>query len=219
MKKTVIISAGGIGKRMNADIPKQFLNINDRPIIFHTIELFHRFDSEMQIIVVLPSDYFQFFKDLVEEFELKIPVEIVEGGEERFHSIRNGLNVAVGDLIAVHDAVRPLVSQKVVKDVFESAAKFGAAIPVIPLKESIRELIDEGSRAVKRNNFRIVQTPQIFKAEILKTAYQQNYQPDFTDDASVVESKGHKIHLIEGNFENIKITTPEDLKIAECLMK
>lgn len=219
MKKTVIISAGGIGKRMNADIPKQFLNINDRPIIFHTIELFHRFDTAIQIIVVLPLDYIPFFKDLVAENNFKIPIEIVEGGEERFHSIQNGLNVAVGDLIAVHDAVRPLVSQKVVKDVFESAAEFGAAIPVISLKESIRETTDNGSKALNRNNFRIVQTPQIFEAEILKAAYQQNYQPDFTDDASVVESKGHKIHLVEGNFENIKITTPEDLKIAECLMK
>jgi len=215
IKRSVIISAGGIGKRMGTEVPKQFLLIKGKPIIMHTIEKFHAFDAAMEIVVVLPESYVPQWESLCQKHLFTIDHKVVSGGEERFHSIQNGLTEISGDIIAVHDAVRPLVSETVIRNCFAAAEKSGAAIPVLTISESLRKIEHEKSFAVNREDFRIVQTPQCFTAEIIVKAYQQHYSKLFTDDASVVEAAGNQIYLVEGNSENIKITTPQDLKFAE----
>jgi len=213
-KRSVIITAGGIGKRMGTEIPKQFLLLKGKPIILHTIEKFHAFDRSMEIIVVLPDFYIPQWEILCQKFLFTVEHKVVTGGAERFYSIQNGLMETSGDIIAVHDAVRPCVSNEVIGNCFRAAEKFGAAIPVLSITESLRKLDGENSTAVNREDYKIVQTPQCFKTEILQTAYRQTYSKLFTDDASVVEASGQKIQLVQGNRENIKITTPEDLKLA-----
>ncbi len=219
IEKTVIISAGGIGKRMGAAIPKQFLNINSRPVLFHTIEKFYQFDANIQIIVVLPANQIDYWKALCKKNDFKVEHAIVKGGKERFFSVKNGLAVAKGEVIGVHDAVRPLVSTRVINDCFAMALDKGAAIPVFDISESIRKVESSASVAVDRNNYKLVQTPQCFQSKILKAAYGLDYSDQFTDDASVVEKNGNQIHLIKGNEENIKITRPIDLRVAETLMR
>ncbi|NOQ71538.1 MAG: 2-C-methyl-D-erythritol 4-phosphate cytidylyltransferase [Crocinitomix sp.] len=216
--RTVIISAGGIGKRMGARIPKQFLNLNNRPVLFHTIEKFAQFDPEIQIIVVLPANQIDYWKALCSKNNFLIEHAIVKGGKERFFSVKNGLALAKGKVIGVHDAVRPLVSEAVIANCFATALEKGAAIPVFDINESIREINSNGSIAVNRNNYKLVQTPQCFQNEILKSAYALEFSEQFTDDASVVEKNGTTIHLIEGNEANIKITRPIDLRMAETLI-
>lgn len=219
MSKTAIITAGGIGKRMGSTIPKQFLMIKGKPLLCWTIQQFYDFDSEIQIIVSLPKDWMEFWKDLCIENQFSIIHQLVEGGTERFHSIQNALTFAKGDLIAIHDGVRPLVSQELIKKGFETAAIQGSAIPVIGLKESIREVTGSLSCAAPRSNYRIVQTPQTFKKEIIHQAYKQIFDVNMTDDACLVESSGVKVELIDGDTKNIKVTDQVDFALAELLMK
>lgn len=219
-QKIAIIVAGGKGERMNADIPKQFLEIKGRPILMHTLDIFYQFDATMQLILVLPAVQIDFWKNLCQKHNFTLPHKIVEGGNARFYSVKNGLqNIKTPSLVAIHDGVRPLVSADTIARCFETAAKFGAAIPVIDLVDSIRQITDNGSKAVDRNAYKLVQTPQIFDTEMLTEAYNQKFSPLFTDDASVVEAFGRKIQLVEGNRENIKITTAYDLDMAEILLK
>jgi len=217
--KITIIVAGGKGERMNADIPKQFLEIQGKPILMHTLEVFCSFDASMQLILVLPAVQIDFWKNLCKKHNFTLPHQIVEGGQARFYSVKNGLEIVKSPaLVAIHDGVRPLVSHQTIARCFDAAEKFDAALPVVDIVDSIRKLTENGSHSVDRNTYKLVQTPQIFDAELLKKAYEQEFSTLFTDDASVVEVLGTKIHLVEGNRENIKITTEFDLKIAESIM-
>ncbi len=214
MDKAVIIVASGKGLRMGGDIPKQFLPVGGRPILMQTIDRFHEYDPAMQIIVVLHHDWTDYWRELCIQYGFTLPVTVAEGGKERFHSVRNGLALVDDSrtLVGVHDGVRPYVSTEVIARCYDTAAVKGAAIPVIDVYETLRELTPEGSRTVPRSQYKLVQTPQVFQTALLRQAYNQRYNSGFTDDASVVESIGHGIALVEGNRENIKITTRADLK-------
>lgn len=204
---------------MGASKPKQFIELKGKPILQHTIELFKAYDDTIKMIVVLPMHDIQTWKRICEERGYTIDYDIAVGGKERFHSIKQGLQFCdKGALVAIHDGVRPFVSTDVVAKCFEVAEKEGAALPVMQINESLREITQEGSKHANRDKYVIVQTPQVFKSDLIKEAYRQDYITSFTDDASVLESMGHKIHLVEGNPENIKITRPEDLEMAEYLL-
>ena len=218
MKKQLIIVAGGKGLRMGGEVPKQFLPVNGKPVLMLTIETFHRFDPGMKIILVLPKEQQAYWNDLCTEYQFRIPYLLADGGDTRFHSVKNGLALADDDgLIGVHDGVRPFVSQEVISRCFDTANINKAAIPVIDVVETIRKISGEQSETVDRNSYKLVQTPQVFITSLLKKAYGQEYTPLFTDDASVVEAMGMKVTLVEGNRENIKITTPFDMIIAKAL--
>ena len=220
MNKIAIIVAGGKGERMNADVPKQFLEIKGKPILIHTLEAFMNFDASLQLILVLPAAQFEFWKTLCKKHALNIPHQIVAGGQSRFQSVKNGLDaVKVPAIVAIHDGVRPLVSKETISRCFDAAAKFGAAIPTMDSIESIRFVDASGSKSVDRNAYKMVQTPQVFDAELLKKAYEQEFSVLFTDDASVVEAMGIAVQLVDGNRENIKITTEFDLIVAERLLE
>jgi 2-C-methyl-D-erythritol 4-phosphate cytidylyltransferase len=218
--KTVIIVAGGRGKRMGYDIPKQFLKLNNTPILLLTMLRFYSYDSKIKIILALPEDEIRTWETIKSQTFNVPPHIIVEGGKERFFSVKNSLaHVRKGEIVAIHDSVRPFVSIETISRCFKNAKKSGAAVPVIPLTESIRYFENEDkSLAVSREKYKIVQTPQVFMSNILKPAYAQPYSKDFTDDASVVEKFGHPVSSVEGNSENIKITTPLDMKIAAIIM-
>ena len=219
MDKAVIIVAGGKGLRMGGDLPKQFLPLQGKPVLMHTIDTFYKWDSSVCIVLVIPEEHGSYWKMLCKELNFTVPHRVVYGGETRFHSVRNGLREVEGEgLVAVHDGVRPFVSPEVISSCFTAAEAFGAAIPVIPMIESVREIIREESRPFDRNRLCIVQTPQVFRADILRKAYEQPYDERFTDDASLVEASGHAIRLVDGNRENIKITTPMDLQYAETTL-
>lgn len=218
MKYTVIIVAGGKGMRMGSEIPKQFLPIGGKPILMRTIEAFYGFNSGLQLIVVLPESEQAYWKEICNDYSFVIEHQVVSGGDSRFESVSNGLKQAVGNYIAIHDGVRPFVSNAVIERCFASVIEFRAIVPVIDPVESIRQVTPDGSMAVDRSNCKLVQTPQVFQADILKEAYKQSFNPLFTDDASVVEASGYKIHLVEGNRENIKVTTPFDLLISTALL-
>jgi 2-C-methyl-D-erythritol 4-phosphate cytidylyltransferase len=219
MKDYVIIVAGGSGSRMNSTLPKQFMELNGRPIICHTIERFYQYNPEMEIVVVLSGDYLQFWDDLRRTIRFHIPHQLVSGGSERFFSVKNGLAVIKdARVIGIHDAVRPMVSVRTIDRCYHTAADHKTAVPVITINDTLREVESGMSKTVDRNKFRIVQTPQCFEAVVLKAAFEQVYKPEFTDDATVVEFYGEKINLIEGNKENIKITTPEDLDLAHAIL-
>ena len=218
MKYSVIIVAGGKGLRMGGDLPKQYIPIQGKPILMRTIEAFHQFNAAMQIILVLPADHQSYWKELCTQYSFTIKHEVAQGGETRFHSVNNGLQLAKGEIVGVHDGVRPFVSQEVIERCYKMTEKTGATIPVIPVVESVRLVQDGQSEAVNRDAYRLVQTPQVFSAEVLRKAYMQEFNSLFTDDASVVEAAGHAITLVEGNRENIKITTPFDLKISSALL-
>ena len=218
MKKFVIIVAGGSGERMGSEMPKQFLRIQNKPIIIHTIDKFRETLPEADLILVLPSKEVTAWEKIAEEFNVK-GISIAEGGSNRFQSVKAGLAYVEKDsLVAVHDGVRPFVNSTTILNAFSGAKANRACIPVIKISESIREVTGEETRGRDRENFRIVQTPQCFHSELLKQAYQQEYRDNFTDDASVVEAFGVKVSLVDGNQENIKITHPFDLKVAESLM-
>ena len=218
-QKIALIVAGGKGERMNANIPKQFLEIQGKPILMHTLEAFYRFDVTIQLILVLPSVQIEFWDGLCKKHAFTLPHQIIEGGNARFYSVKNGLDIITKpSLVAVHDGVRPLVSLETIARCFEAAEKFDAAIPVVDLVDSIRHITKTGSQSVDRNLYKLVQTPQVFDSKLLKEAYEQDFSPLFTDDASVIEALGKPIHLVEGNRENIKITTEFDLRIAETLL-
>lgn len=219
-QKIAIIVAGGKGERMNADIPKQFLEIKARPILMHTLGVFRKYDAAMQLILVLPAVQIDFWKELCKKHAFKLEHTIVNGGQTRFESVKNGLQrVELPALVAVHDGVRPLVSVETIERCFAAAQEFDSAIPVIDLVDSIRQVTAEGSVSVDRTAYKLVQTPQVFDGGLLKKAYEQEFSALFTDDASVVENMGRKIHLVEGNRENIKITTAMDLEMAEVILK
>lgn len=218
MTHTVLIVAGGKGLRMGSDLPKQFLPIGGKPVLMHTIEAFHHFDRTMKIILVLPQEQQTYWQELCAKHSFVIEHTVVDGGETRFHSVNNGLLVFNSGLVGVHDGVRPFVSPEVIKRCYELAAIKKAVIPVIDVVETVRHITETGSETVSRNDYKLVQTPQVFDAELLKQAYAQEYTPFFTDDASVVEAMGVSVCLAEGNRENIKITTPFDLKISSALV-
>lgn len=220
----IIIVAGGKGLRMGSDIPKQFLPIGGKPVLMRTLERFRAYSSALQIILVLPEAQQDYWRQLCEEYHFDVEHQIANGGQTRFHSVQNGLALVPDDaegVVGVHDGVRPFPSIEVIRNCYETARTAKAVIPVIPVVETVRQLISNGqvsSRTVPRDEYRLVQTPQTFDIQLLKAANEQPYNDGFTDDASVVESYGYAITLVEGNRENIKITTPYDLKIAEVLI-
>lgn len=206
--------------RMGSELPKQFLPIGGKPVLMHTLEAFHRFDSAIDLILVLPEEQQGYWKQLCEKHRFTIRHLIANGGETRFHSVKNGLAlVSGGGLVGVHDGVRPFVSQEVIRRCYDRAATEKAVIPVVDVVETVRQVTESGSRTVNRDDYKLVQTPQVFDADLLRRAYAQDFKPFFTDDASVVEAMGVPVYLVEGNRENIKITTPFDLKIATALLE
>jgi len=222
MKKYAIIVAGGKGLRMSAELPKQFIPVNGKPLLMLTLEAFFRYDNEIELILVLPVSQQEYWYSICRQYNFTLFHKIADGGETRFHSVKNGLMLIPDveeSLVAVHDGVRPFVSQKTISEAFDCAGKHGSAVPAVDSVDSVRQLIDNGSVTLDRTKLKMIQTPQVFKKSILKEAYLQAYNPSFTDDASVVEKCGHSIVLTEGNRENIKITTPFDLCIAEALIK
>jgi len=221
----VIIVAGGKGLRMGTDIPKQFLPIGGKPVLMRTLERFREYAADLQIIVVLPKAQQDYWKQLCKEYDFRIEYQLTDGGETRFHSVQNGLALVPDDaegVVGVHDGVRPFPSVEVIRNCYETARTAKAVIPVIPIVETVRHLVSESntqrSITVPRGDYRLVQTPQTFDIQLLKAANRQPYNDGFTDDASVVEAYGFDITLVEGNRENIKITTPFDMTIAEALL-
>lgn len=215
-----LIVAGGKGLRMGGELPKQFLPIGGKPVLMRTLEAFYACDPEIHLILVLPQSQQAFWRQLCGEHAFTLPHVVADGGETRFHSVKNGLAyVNAPALVAVHDGVRPFVSQEVIARCYDLAATKKAVVPVTEVVETVRHLEGEGSATVNRDEYKLVQTPQVFDAELLKQAYEQTYTPFFTDDASVVEAFGTPVHLVAGNRENIKITTPFDLKIAAALLE
>ena len=217
----VIIVAGGKGLRMGTDIPKQFLPIGGKPVLMRTLERFREYSADLQIILVLPKAQQDYWQELCLEYDFKVEYQMTDGGETRFHSVQHGLALIPDDaegVVGVHDGVRPFPSVEVIRNCYETARKKKAVIPVIPIVETVRHLQDETSVTVPRGDYRLVQTPQTFDIQLLKAANRQPYNDGFTDDASVVEAFGFDVTLVEGNRENIKITTPYDLKIAEVLI-
>jgi 2-C-methyl-D-erythritol 4-phosphate cytidylyltransferase len=217
----IIIVAGGKGLRMGSDIPKQFLPIGGKPVLMRTLERFREYSDDIQIILVLPEAQQEYWHQLCDEYHFDVEYTLANGGQTRFHSVQNGLAKVPDDaqgVVGVHDGVRPFPSIEVIKNCYETARTAKAVIPVIPVVETVRHLDGDSSMTVPRDEYRLVQTPQTFDIQLLKAANKQPYNDGFTDDASVVEAFGHKITLVEGNRENIKITTPYDLKIAEILI-
>lgn len=219
MKKYVIIVAGGKGLRMGSDLPKQFLPVGGKPVLMHTLEVFRKYDAAIQLILVLPREQQNFWKQLCREHDFDVEHRVVDGGETRLHSVKNGLAlVQAPGLVGVHDGVRPFVSVEVIRRCYDLAEQHKAVIPVVDVVETLRHLTEVGSETVSRNDYKLVQTPQVFDVELLKQAYEQEFTPFFTDDASVVEAMGVPVHLAAGNRENIKITTPFDLKVGSALL-
>lgn len=229
----VIIVAGGKGLRMGGDIPKQFLPIGGKPVLMRTIDRFLQFDATIQVVLVLPESQQGYWRELCEKYNFSQPYTLANGGETRFHSVKNGLAKVspATTLVGVHDGVRPFVSFETIQATYEAAARTEAAVPVINVVETIRYIVsDKDSKTVPRSEYRLVQTPQVFSASLLRAAYNQpclakylegslqTVAEVFTDDASVVEKFGHRVTLVSGNRENIKITTPFDLAIASALL-
>lgn len=220
MNRYTIIVAGGSGSRFGATIPKQFVALAGKPLLMHTIKAFHNYDNAMKIIVALPAEHMSLWQDLCLQHSFEIKHLAIEGGSNRFESVRNALE-SIKDskgLVAIHDGARPLVTKELIQKGFETAEMCGTAIPAVPVTDSIRQLDRQGSHTVNRESFVAVQTPQIFNLEILQKAYTADYSPTFTDDASVVEFNGQSVTLYDGSSENIKITRPIDLKIAETIL-
>ena len=224
MKRYAVIVAGGRGVRMGADKPKQFLEIGGKPILRHTIERFLTFDPSVEIVLVLPRDGRDYWRTYCRENGFLERYSMVSGGITRFHSVQNALSF-VGDegLVAIHDGVRPLVSAGLLERMYAAAAEHAAAVPVVPVSESVRRVEkkdsgEEASAPVDRTGLVLVQTPQVFRADVLKTAYRQPFRPSFTDDASVVEAAGYPVKLVPGERFNIKVTTPDDLSLAASLL-
>ena len=218
MTDYVIVVAGGKGLRMGSDIPKQFLPVGGKPVLMRTLERFREYAADLQIILVLPKAQQDYWHQLCREYGFTVSYQLADGGETRFHSVQHGLALIPDEaegVVGVHDGVRPFPSVEVIRRCYETARTAKAVVPVVPVVETLRH-VSEGTKP--RGDYRLVQTPQTFDIQLLKAANGQPYCDDFTDDASVVESYGHAITLVEGNRENIKITTPYDLKIAEVLV-
>ena len=212
-----LIVAGGSGQRMKSEVPKQFLTIADKPVMVHTISAFYAALPDIQLIVVLPEAHIELWGKLQRQYFPDKNILIAKGGNERFDSVKSGLQLIPDDkgLVAIHDSVRPCIDPIIIRQTFSVASEKGNAIVCVPLKDSIREKIgNETTQNKARDNYLLVQTPQVFEVGTLKDAYQQCFNKSFTDDASVFEQAGHQIHLVEGRYSNIKITTPEDLAIA-----
>ena len=227
MSDYIIVVAGGKGLRMGSDIPKQFLPIGDKPVLMRTLERFREYSDDLQIILVLPEAQQEYWQGLCEKYDFKVEYLLANGGQTRFHSVQNGLALVPDDaegVVGVHDGVRPFPSIEVIRNCYETARTAKAVIPVIPVVETLRHIsltshpLPLTSKTVPRDEYRLVQTPQTFDIQLLKAANRQPYNDEFTDDASVVESYGHKITLVEGNRENIKITTPYDITVAEAII-
>lgn len=217
-----IIVAGGKGLRMGSEIPKQFLPIGGKPVLMHTIEVFRQALPEVRVVLVLPAEQHDYWHRLCQQYDFRSPQLIAAGGETRFHSVRNGLALLpdeAGAVVGIHDGVRPFVSADTIRRCYEAAATGHAVVPVVPVVETVRQILPDGKSATRpRSDYRLVQTPQTFPLTLLKEAYRQPYSESFTDDASVVEQVGREIVMIEGNRENIKLTTPEDLQYARFLL-
>ena len=220
-KHYAIIVAGGSGSRMHSAVPKQFLLLNGLPVLMHTINVFHHCQTQPQIIVVLPADSHDYWNTLCATHQFDIPHQLVSGGETRFHSVKNGLALIneQDGIVAVHDAVRPLITKEIIDESYECASLYGNGIVAIKSRDSVRQIKDNRSVSLVRDEIYLIQTPQTFQLAQLKKAYLQPYQAGFTDDASVVEQTGVNINLIGGSYQNIKITFPEDIAIAEFLLK
>ncbi|KAA6351056.1 hypothetical protein EZS27_001619 [termite gut metagenome] len=217
--KYALIVAGGKGLRMGSKLPKQFLPIGKKAILMYAVEAFYTYDSEIKIILALPAEQQSLWKQLCADACFAIPHTVVSGGETRYQSVKNGLAlIKENGLVGVHDGVRPLVSPQVIARCYKEAETKKAVIPVIDMIETVRKVNQGKSHTVNRNDYKQVQTPQVFDVELLKRAYSQDFNPSFTDDASVVEAMNVPVYLTEGSRENIKITTPFDLKIAEALL-
>ncbi|MCA4896569.1 MAG: 2-C-methyl-D-erythritol 4-phosphate cytidylyltransferase [Cytophagales bacterium] len=217
--ETALIVAGGKGTRIKSVLPKQFIELNGKPVLLHTLEAFIRYSPSIRIVLVLPEDDFEIWRSICEKFEFNYPVTLQKGGETRFQSVKNGLQNITEGLVAIHDGVRPLVSEDIIGASFRLAAIHKCAIAAVRLKESIRMTDQDNTKAVDRSRFRLIQTPQTFDVSLIKKAYEQKEEISFTDDASVAERAGNIISLFEGSYENIKITTQEDLIVAKALME
>lgn len=221
MKKYAIIVAGGSGKRMQSAVPKQFLLLQGKPVLYHTLAAFYQADASTEIILVLPVDQFTYWESLIAELP-SIPHRLVAGGNSRFQSSQQAIQTLSEDgMVAIHDGVRPLIDPELIQASFQMAAEKGNAVLAVASKDSVRSYSDEKGcfEHLNRESIRLIQTPQIFSVKDLKEAFKQDYSADFTDDARVVEALGIHINLVEGSYKNIKITTPEDLVIAEVLLK
>ena len=215
----IIIVAGGKGLRMGGELPKQFIPIGGKPILMHTVEAFYNFDPNINIILVLPDSHKDYWAKLCKQYKFEIPHKITSGGETRFHSVLNGLQLVEKGIVGVHDGARPFASKELITHCFDEAVKHKAVIPVIDSTDSLRELTSDGkSKIIDRSKIKLVQTPQVFSVDLLKKAYQTDFKDTFTDDASVVEALGEKIYLVKGETTNIKVTTPIDLKIGEYII-
>lgn len=215
----VLIVAGGKGTRIKSALPKQFLELNGKPILLHTLEAFYRYSEKIKVVLVLPEDDFGIWNAIGEKHHFTKPVILQKGGDSRFQSVRNGLSLLEGEgLVAIHDGVRPLVSSDIIGASFRLAAVHQSAVAAVRLKESIRMTDQDNTKAMDRSKFRLIQTPQTFDLQLIKKAYEIKEDASLTDDASVAERAGHIISLFEGSYENIKITTPEDLIVAKALM-
>ena len=220
MKYYAIIVGGGSGSRMGAAIPKQFLILDEKPVLMHTIQAFYFSGFKPEIILVLNIDYHQYWEQLCDDHNFDIPHTVVKAGRQRFYSVKNGLKYIKGPaIVAVHDAVRPLVTDKLISNSFAEAELSGNAVCAVPASDSVRRVVGNSSECINREEVFLVQTPQTFESSILKKAYQQPFRVTFTDDASVVERSGKEINLIPGDKTNLKITYPEDIRIAEFLVQ
>lgn len=219
MLRYVVITAGGSGKRMRRAKPKQFIELAGKPLLMHTFEAFVQFDPNLHFVLVLSDNMVGCWLELVEQYKFNIAHQIASGGPSRFHSVKSGLRLVPDEaIVAIHDGVRPLVTVETLSRVFDNAARFGNAIPIIECKDSLRQVDYANNQPLDRDRIRLVQTPQAFQAGMIKKAYNRNYKDVFTDDATVYEASGHRITLVEGNPENMKVTTPEDLIVAEALL-
>ncbi len=222
MNKVAVVVAGGVGTRMQSSYPKQFVEIGKKPVLYYTLYFLKQAFNDIDLIVVLPKQHIQEWKELCIKFDINISHNIVEGGTTRFHSVENGLRAINKDenntIVAIHDGVRPFVNQDVIAKGFSTAQKYGSAIPVIPLYESVREVSNVYSKPIEREKLKIVQTPQFFQLRLIRNAYNIPYSETFTDDASVYETLGKQVVLIDGNKENIKITVPSDILYANALI-
>jgi 2-C-methyl-D-erythritol 4-phosphate cytidylyltransferase len=219
MKEYVIIVAGGVGKRMNSNLPKQFLLLLGKPLIFYTIKKFYDYSPSIGIIIVLQETSINYWENLCKQYNFIIPHQTIVGGVERFYSVQNGLSlVPENSIVAIQDAVRPCASLTTISNCFKIAKEKGNAVPVVPIVDSLRKWEGEKNTALDRKNIFSVQTPQCFKTDLIKKAYQQNFSQSFTDDASVLENIGISINLTEGNKENIKVTSDSDLVVVETFL-
>lgn len=220
MKKYAVIVAGGSGSRMNSNLPKQFLLLNGKPVLYYTLDTFLKSYPDLQIILVLPEDHVAAGQEIIDAFFDYERIRITEGGRTRFHSVQNGLQLITEEsIVFVHDGVRCLLSTDLIHRCYQAAIEFGSAIPVIDSKDSVRMITGDGNEALDRSRIKLVQTPQTFHSKILMPAYKIDYKDKFTDEASVAEAFGLKVHLVEGEEDNIKITRPVDLTVAEGIIK